>query len=86
MRERSARIQNITRFRATATQARARAGRHRKSAPFQFHDAERGGEPIALGQEIVGFKLVYTFKHRKTKKLIPGNLYLQGETHGFEKT
>jgi hypothetical protein len=29
---------------------------------------------------------VYTFKHRKAKQLIPGNLHLQGEMHGFEKT
>ena len=37
-------------------------------------------------QEIVGFKWVYTFNHRKAKEPIPGNFNLQGETHGFEKT
>jgi hypothetical protein len=40
--------------------------------------------PIALfGQEIVGFKWVYTFNNRTVEKLIPENFNLEGETHGF---
>ena len=29
--------------------------------------------------------MMYTFKDRKAKKLIPGNIF-EGEAHGFEKT
>jgi hypothetical protein len=46
---------------------------------------ERRSEPNRLfGEEIVGFKWVYTFNTGKLK-LIPEN-HLQEETHGFEKT
>jgi len=44
------------------------------------HPWKGSSEPLSrFGQEIVGFKWVYTFNDRK-EKLIPGNFNLEGET------